>query len=762
MKALTNIRSLVACLALAAALPVFAQERPNFYGQPNLDRSAEIKPSGIEPALVQLSKLAQAGQPFADAAARAGVTVKNEQVLVEVRSFDDAANPAVTREWIAVEGLMPRRDAHISAYRAPVANSYGPTANEAEALMRADMYAAAGLHGEGVRIAVIDIGFGGLHASLDAGDVETIQTPVPGESRHGTAMIEAIRDIAPEADILALRLDAELDVMAATSRAIKAGAKIIVCPLSWFGMPGTGPACDAAALANAYGVKWVNAAGNFGDRRYFEGEVIEMVAIGADNYVDFGGDPYQFINGMNGGDKFSVHLATTGKLQLELYRWDGLSADFVLVAQGDSEAAEQVVADEYVEGMWYFPMVRVIGADAGAFRMFAVGGDLHFSDAHGSIANPYGNGVITVGAVNAASYLNRPALEVYSSIGGGIFNLTLDLCGPTGCTTGTSGPQGFNGTSAACANIAGLLALQLADPVLSADPLGMLVRENVVQSDIVFAMVDAFEPDNDPSLAGQTGDEHMISPSSDEDWYVIAIDQACTLLVSAQDCRIEFHSLPQLDVMIAKDYLKVPAIAAGEYLVRITAEAITTYTLEMTTYFSAPEAVTDMRPADGTVIKGSSAVLEWAAVQGLGPISYVLEVSKDASFTTLFAGAETTELTLEVTNNGNETLYWRVTARNEFGAAEPSAIHSLLFADDDAADADANDLASALSNDAGADDVVVSETSGLEITSVGEGTGGGNDDAAGCAGTQGAGSLAAMLAAIFGALAVMRMRRKQA
>jgi hypothetical protein len=109
-------------------------------------------------------------------------------------------------------------------------------------------------------------------------------------------------------------------------------------------------------------------------------------------------------------------------------------------------------------------------------------------------------------------------------------------------------------------------------------------------------------------------------------------------------------------------------------------------------------------------------------------------------------------LTLEVTNDGTETLYWRVIARNEFGFADASPVHALYFVQD--------------SDDQNPDDMVdsglSSHVSALEASASGTQAERGDDDAAGCAGTQGAGSLAAMLAAITGALAVMRVRRKHA
>jgi hypothetical protein len=646
MKTLNNIRSLMACVALAATVPAVldAQVRPTFYGQPVLDRSMQIAPNNMDPALARIQQLAQGGQDFEAEAAKAGITVKDRRVLVEVQvgpvigrvfDFDSIASGDTLRQrgWVAASALdVLAAQAHVSPVRQPIANSYGEVTNEAEAAMLGGTYIGTGL---GVRVAVIDLGFGGLDNSAEVGQVLRFQGCLDADAEnHGTAMIEAIRDIAPDATITAIRLDAELDIVGATLLAMEGGAHIIVCPLSWFELPGKGQACEAAAMAIGRGITWINAAGNFADRSYFEGENLSTENFGADTYVNFGADSYQFINGMNGGDRFSIHLAGERGLQLELFRWDGMSANFVLIGQGDADAPVQVVSEDYVEGMYYFPMVRQIAAGPIApFRMFAIGGDLHFSVAEGSITNPAAmDEVISVGAVDVASY-GRGAPEIYSSVGGGIFNLTLDLCGPTGCTTGTYGPQGFSGTSAACANVAGLMALQLADPSIG----------------------------------------------------------------------------------------------------------------------NAPERV-DVT----STIAGEEAQLAWAPAQGHGTIMYRVEVAADERFGFVVYEGITLDCMAVILSEGREMLYCRVTAFNEFGAAPASNILALQFisTEDGSAPEDRDVPPNAFG---GSDDAIL--TANL---AAGQPEQGGEDNAAGCAGSSSTSGMAVMLAAIILGAAVVRTRRKHA
>jgi hypothetical protein len=663
MKTLINIRSLMACAALAATMPavVDAQARPTFYGQPVLDRTAEIDADGIDPALVSIQRLAQAGDDWQAAATKAGLVVEDGRVLVEFQGglaplsmmLGDDDSPVFSQEyelvfsgdsirqraWVTLQNLESlSRRLSIVACRLPVANSYGAIGNEAEAAMNADQVVASGRTGQGIHLAVIDLGFGGVDSSIETGVVLRVQADLELDAEvHGTAMIEAIRDMAPDATITAIRLDAELDIIGATIRAIEAGAGIIVCPLSWFGLPGEGQACEAAAMATNNGIMWINAAGNFADRRYFEGADLPVASIGGHNFVDFGGDPYQFINGMNGGAPFSIHLASEEGLQLELYRWDGMSADFVLVGQGDKDSDNQVIAHEYVEGMYYFPMIRqVVPGAVPAFRMFAVGGDLHFSSVEGSIANPAGTGnVISVGAVAVADYAGGGTPEIYSSMGGGIFRLTLDLCGPTGCTTGTYGPQGFSGTSAACANFAGLTALQLSEPAVG----------------------------------------------------------------------------------------------------------------------GAPGRVETMCPASGEVVVGNEVQLAWTSVEGQGTIMYRVEIAADARFGIMIVEETTLDTSVMFRIEGELTLYWRVTAFNEFGAAPASNVHMLQFIP-------ANSLESGVAGDA----ALTTSDSTIVIANLaaGQPDEGGQDNAAGCAGSNGNSGLIVMLAAVILAAAVVRTRRKRA
>src|SRR5690606_4411089 len=173
----------------------------------------------------------------------------------------------------------------------------------------------------------------------------------------------------------------------------------------------------------------------FADGRYWEGQPVETVTMGGHAFAAFeAADPYQFsILGGRGGESITVNFAYEmggAECALELYSWNGMSTTLVLEAQGNPSQSHQVVSHVTENGFYYFPMVRVIGpGQIGRMRMFSLHNQLHFSTQDGSIANPVGQGVISVGAVAAASYDSSAVLEDYSSRAGGIFQLSLNLCG---------------------------------------------------------------------------------------------------------------------------------------------------------------------------------------------------------------------------------------------------------------------------------------------------------------------------------------------
>lgn len=89
----------------------------------------------------------------------------------------------------------------------------------------ADRWQAAGFYGQGVKIGVIDVGFGGYEALVgtELPGLDRLQTrsfasdKTLGKERHGTGVAEIIHDMAPDADLWLVRIDTNLS----TDKAIR-------------------------------------------------------------------------------------------------------------------------------------------------------------------------------------------------------------------------------------------------------------------------------------------------------------------------------------------------------------------------------------------------------------------------------------------------------------------------------------------------------------------------------------------------------------
>ena len=780
------MKTLVATIAaatLCAAAPCLDAQRPNFFGSPHIDRASAVEmQTNVDASLLKVMELAGAGLEWTDLAASLGLTVVDGQIAVEVtgrtpnlsvENRDESiygqvltSNALLTRVLIDPAQLLVALDngefKSATAYRAPVANSAG-IQTEGVQLMRAQLYHASKLTGEGVRIAVIDVGFGGIFSTYyeEAGKVQSMPTQADLDEDgdyHGTAMVEVIRDYAPDSQVLAIRLDLNMDIASATLHAMAWGADMIVCPLSWFELPGHGVAAQAAAMATAQGIMWVNAAGNFADARYWEGQPVETVTMGGHAFAAFeAADPYQFsILGGRGGESITVNFAYElggAECALELYSWNGMSTTLVLEAQGNPSQSHQVVSHVTENGFYYFPMVRVIGpGQIGRMRMFSLHNQLHFSTQDGSIANPVGQGVISVGAVDAANYDSSAVLEDYSSRAGGIFQLSLNLCGPVNCTTDVFGSQGFSGTSAASAHIAGLLALQLADAGLRQNPVKLLDYVDVADLNLPLALVDQYENDNSPDMAHEligSASGHTISPSNDTDWFIFRVSEASLLEIRTAG-HINTRLFDEKLALISNANVdRIEVLKAGNYLIEVTGSAIGGYSLDIRLTSALPGQVETMSPGQDVVVEDQNVTLSWVAVSGIGSISYIVEVSESPDFSRLAITGSVKENCVNVLLAPGIQYYWRVTAQNQYGKAEPSDAMAILVKLS-VSNSGNDEIVTAVTN---RETGVVAGVSEIRETS--------DQDAAGCAGNSSNNGLAILLIALLATAGALRVSRRK-
>ena len=143
--------------------------------------------------------------------------------------------------------------------------------------MNAGRAHVAGNLGAGVKVAIIDGGFGG--SRLGAGtrrpprerdDAGLLRRLLGAPEEHGTAVAENVYDVAPAASLYLVCITTEVTLANAVSYVKAQGVDIVVHSIGWFntsrgdgtGVAGTPDALVADARAN--GILWVNAAGKRG------------------------------------------------------------------------------------------------------------------------------------------------------------------------------------------------------------------------------------------------------------------------------------------------------------------------------------------------------------------------------------------------------------------------------------------------------------------------------------------------------------------
>ncbi|MBC7261746.1 MAG: S8 family serine peptidase, partial [Chloroflexi bacterium] len=167
--------------------------------------------------------------------------------------------------------------------------------SEGVGIIGANAWHAAGLLGNGVKVAIVDLGFqnyatlqasGELPANLVArsfrsdGDIEA------GEV-HGSACAEIIYDMAPGAQLYLLNFDTDVEFGNAVDYAIAQGVQVISCSIGWLGagpFDGTGPICDIVNHARDHGIFWAQAAGNAANK-HWEGPWSDPDGNGWHNFI---------------------------------------------------------------------------------------------------------------------------------------------------------------------------------------------------------------------------------------------------------------------------------------------------------------------------------------------------------------------------------------------------------------------------------------------------------------------------------------------
>ncbi|MGN6797275.1 MAG: S8 family serine peptidase, partial [Gaiellaceae bacterium] len=268
-----------------------------------------------------------AGQAARDAVASAGGTVESS-----AGELSDALVPPSA--LVALAG-----DSSIARVRAPFVHE-ADAIDEGVAQSDAATWHTAGYTGSGVKIAIIDLGFGGytslLGSSLPASvtTVNHCQDGLTADTVHGTAVAEIVHQMAPAAQLTLICIDDEVGLAQAEQYVVANGIQIVNHSVAWFDTSrgdGTGEAGTPDAIvadARANGVLWVNAAGNYGYDHW------------AGYFTPDSSQPFlnDFEPGVT-GEQFDVAAGSNPCVLMKWDAWPVTTEDFDLVVKRVSDGA---------------------------------------------------------------------------------------------------------------------------------------------------------------------------------------------------------------------------------------------------------------------------------------------------------------------------------------------------------------------------------------------------------------------------------------
>ncbi len=355
----------------------------------------------------------------------------------------------------------------ISFIRAPYTPFPLGTPSQGTSAIGADAFHAAGIRGNGTKVAVIDLGFAGLAQAQARGDLPytILQNDLTGTGlssgiSHGTAVAEIVYDIAPDVELHLLKIADEVDLDLAVTYCLNNGIDIINHSLGWYNTnfyDGTGTIAGIAQRAISGGILWVNAAGNEAES-HWEGAFTDG---NSDGWLDQNVTFYA-----TAGSQIVLFLTWNewpqASTDYDLYLFDPsntLLASSTKHQTGTEEPTESIQTTASSSGTY---TIRIQGNGSRSLELFNLYQSLSPLVAASSILAPANVAdVVAVGALGHAQYLTGP-IQPYSSQGPTNSGLSKpDLVAPDNVATGTSPYTIFPGTSGAAPHASAAAALLL-------------------------------------------------------------------------------------------------------------------------------------------------------------------------------------------------------------------------------------------------------------------------------------------------------------
>ena len=364
-----------------------------------------------------------------------------------------------------------------------------------------------GITGQGISVGILDVGFDEFERLFATELPSTIQGRCYTDSGlgsfvqhiyacsrlsdHGTAVAEAIVDIAPDVDLHISNPLSQSDVGdVIRAWAVPDGVDVIANSQGWlWDGPGDGTSESLRSPlkrvddAVANGIVWVNSAGDAAGRTWFGA----YADADSDGFIEFGA--------VLGVDDETNGVLLTEKVTVEVQlRWDdpwpGADSDLDLYLFYDANdngllEVNEVVArsDDFqwgrtsqypYERITYTPtttgeydlVVSHVGGDAPNWiqlQVFdGVSGNIAHHTSRGSIGNPAESASPGMLVVGAASWSSTAVIEPFSGRGPTPDGrIKPDLVASDRADSATRGLSGFAGTGQAAAHVAGMAALVL-------------------------------------------------------------------------------------------------------------------------------------------------------------------------------------------------------------------------------------------------------------------------------------------------------------
>ena len=377
----------------------------------------------------------------------------------------------------------------------------GPVTSQGVTAHGAALWHALGFTGKGVKVGVIDVGFASFRPLMGTelpdsvaarcySDVGTHTASLSdcendGED-HGTAVAEALLDIAPDAMLYVADPLTNGDLASAVGWMADQGVRVINYSIGdrWDG-PGDGTSpysespLNTADMAVAKGIVWVNAAGNEGQ----SGWLGPFQDLNGNGYHEFAYDVFDQPIEINcvprGGQRLWAQLRWQGEwesakpladLDLYLFKQGDLTSpvdvsDLPQTPPGSDFPSEDLFYESELDETLCISVRRFdrrLVPDPYWVQLIVHTGQWIEHRTLGSIGNPAESRNPGLLAVGAAPYDENKKIESYSSLGPTPDGrIKPDIVGVDMADSSTYGRNGFWGTSQASPHVAGLAALVL-------------------------------------------------------------------------------------------------------------------------------------------------------------------------------------------------------------------------------------------------------------------------------------------------------------